>query len=64
VPDPSPTPVLTPLEQYHADVLADFQAWAPLHVKLATMDRTLKILNTELTSTTVLGVIKGDRWSN
>jgi hypothetical protein len=64
LPDPSPTPVLTPLEQYHADVLADFQAWAPLHVKLATMDRTLKILNTELTSTTVLGIIKGDRWSN
>jgi len=64
VPDPSPTPVLTPLEQYHADVLADFKAWAPLHVKLATMDKTLKILNTELTSTTVLGIIKGDRWSN
>jgi len=33
-------------------------------VKLATMDKTLKILNTELTSTTVLGIIKGDRWSN
>ncbi len=63
IPPPSPTPVLTPLEQYHADVLADFKVWAPLHVKLATMDRTLKILNTELNSTTVLGVIRGDKWS-
>jgi len=60
---PSPTPILTPLEQYHADVLADFKVWAPLHVKLATMSRTLAVLNTELNSTTVLGIIRGDKWS-
>jgi len=64
VPDPSPTPVLTPLEQYHADVLADFKAWAPTHIKLSTMDRTLAVLNTELNSTTVLGIIRGDKWSH
>jgi hypothetical protein len=64
VPDPSPAPVLTPLEQYHADVLADFKAWAPTHIKLSTMDRTLAVLNTELNSTTVLGIIRGDKWSH
>jgi hypothetical protein len=63
IPPPSPTPVLTPLEQYHADVLADFQVWAATHIKLATMDRALAVLHTELNSTTVLGIIKGDRWS-
>jgi hypothetical protein len=63
-PDPPPPPVLSPLEQYHADVLADFRIWSATHIKLATMDRTLAVLNTELTSTTVLGIIKGDKWSS
>jgi len=62
LPDPSPT--LSLLEQYHADVLADFTVWATTHQKLATMPKTLAVLNTELNSTTVLGIIKGDRWSN
>jgi hypothetical protein len=60
---PPPPPILSPLEQYHADVLADFKVWAAIHVKLATMSKTLAVLNTELTSTTVLGIVKGDRWS-
>jgi hypothetical protein len=64
IPPPSPTPVLTPLEQYHADVLADFRVWAATHIKMATMSKTLAVLNTELNSTTVLGIIKGDRWSD
>jgi hypothetical protein len=63
-PPESPSPVLSLLEQYHADVLADFKVWAAIHVKLATMSKTLAVLNTELTSTTVLGIIRGDRWSN
>jgi len=62
-PPPDPTPTLPPLEQYHADVLADFKVWAATHVKLATMSKTLAVLNTELNSTTVLGIIRGDKWS-
>jgi hypothetical protein len=62
-PPPDPTPTLTLLEQYHADVLADFKAWAPTHLKLSTMPKTLAVLNTELNSTTVLGIIRGDKWS-
>jgi hypothetical protein len=61
---PPPPPTLSPLDQYHADVLADFKVWAAIHVKLATLSKTLAVLNTELTSTTVLGIVKGDRWSN
>jgi hypothetical protein len=63
-PPPPPPPILSPLDQYHADVLADFKVWAAIHVKLASMSKTLAVLNTELTSTTVLGIIRGDRWSN
>jgi hypothetical protein len=62
-PPPDPTPTLTPLEQYHADVLADFTVWAATHIKLATMSKTLAVLNTELNSTTVIGIIRGDKWS-
>ena len=62
IPPPS-NPILSLLEQYHADVLADFKAWAPTHLKLSTMSKTLAVLNTELNSTTVLGIIRGDKWS-
>jgi hypothetical protein len=62
LPDPSPT--LSLLEQYHADVLADFVAWAMLNPKLSTKPQTLKVFSKEMNSTTVLGVLPGDHWSN
>jgi hypothetical protein len=63
LPDPSPTPVLTPLEQYHASVLADFMVWAKDNPKLSTKPQTLKVFSKEMNSTTVLGILPGDKWS-
>jgi hypothetical protein len=51
------------LDQYHLDVQNDFNTWAVTHPKLATMAKTLGVLHTEVTSTTVLGIIHGDHWS-
>jgi hypothetical protein len=61
-PSTSPPP-LSPLDQYHLDVQNDFNTWAVTHPKLATMAKTLGVLHTEVTSTTVLGIIHGDHWS-
>lgn len=63
LPPPDPVPILSPLDLYHAEVLADFSVWSTTHAKLATQPRVLAVLNTELHSTTVLGVIRGDKWS-
>lgn len=63
LPPPDPVPILSPLDLYHADVLRDFSVWSTTHAKLALQPRVLAVLNTELHSTTVLGVIHGDKWS-
>jgi len=61
---PTSDPILTPLEQYHADVLADFMAWAAVNPKLSTKPQTLKVFSREMNSTSVLGILPGDHWSN
>jgi hypothetical protein len=60
---PTSDPILSPLEQYHADVLADFMAWAALNPKLSTKPQTLKVFSKEMNSTSVLGILPGDKWS-
>ena len=50
------------LDEYHADVSADFFAWSRYQT-FATVKAAIPILETQLTSTTVLGVIPGDVWS-
>ena len=62
-PPPTSPPPLSPLDQYHLDVQNDFNIWAVQHPKLAAMPKTLGVLHTEVTSTTVLGAIHGDHWS-
>ena len=39
-------------------------AWAKDNPKLSTKPQTLKVFSKEMNSTTVLGAIPGDRWSN
>lgn len=51
------------MEQYHASVLADFMVWAKDNPKLSTKPQTLKVFSKEMNSTTVLGILPGDKWS-